>query len=102
VYCPIDNLLVFVYVLREFALVGNFEEDLITSTIGEQEKRRPKNNTHQQRRLDISHLALEHRKPTQDGDHIAKIVLPAWYVARLQQAGAKFGYRQLVSTGHPI
>jgi hypothetical protein len=39
VYCPIDNLLAFVYVLREFALVGNFDEDLITFTIVSEQER---------------------------------------------------------------
>jgi hypothetical protein len=84
------------YVLREFALVGSLNEDLMTFTIGgEQEKRRPGNNTHQQRRSDILHLALEHRKATQDGDHIVEVILPASHVAHLQQARVEFGYRKL-------
>jgi hypothetical protein len=85
-----------VYVLGEFALVGSLNEDLMTFTIGgEPEKRRPGNNTHQQRRPDILHLALEHRKATQHGDHIVGVILPASHLARLQQAGMEFGYRKL-------
>jgi hypothetical protein len=68
----------------------------MTFTIGgEPENRRPGNNTHQQRCPDILHLALEHRKAMQYGDHIVVVILPASHLARLQQAGVEFGYRKL-------
>jgi hypothetical protein len=44
-YRPIQDVLAFVYVLCEFALVGKFDEDLITFPIGGSKKREQKNNT---------------------------------------------------------
>ncbi|KAJ7788167.1 hypothetical protein B0H14DRAFT_2628555 [Mycena olivaceomarginata] len=73
VHYTVPNLLAFAYVLCEFVLA--MSEKKIDAIL-------------------TSKAALEHQG-TRDGEHVAKIVLPAWNVVCLQQAGEKSGHRKL-------